>query len=198
LFERAEVAPFDVEYIANDIDPAELERAPADVGKACFDISTAETDQMAELTNTVDLAFSKMVFEHLPDVQQAYRNIYEMLAPGGVCLNFHPLLFSPPFVINYLIPTSPPERLLRRLSPRRNQDEQPKFPAAYDRCRVSRSFRSGLRGMGYRKVWQLPFWSHEYFKPFPGLRECDRIVNKIAERANLTSIASYCYTIVVK
>jgi|HubBroStandDraft_5_1064220.scaffolds.fasta_scaffold217902_1 SAM-dependent methyltransferase len=198
LFDRTEVAPFDVEYIANDIDPVELERAPDEVEKACFDISTAETAWVAELTNTVDLAFSKMVFEHLPDVKQAYRNIYEMLSPGGVCLNFHPILFSPPFVINYLMPSNPAERLLRRLSPWRNHDEHPKFPAAYDRCWVSRSFRNGLREMGYRKVWQLPFWSHEYFNPFPGLRECDRVINKIAERVNLTSIASYCYTIVVK
>jgi SAM-dependent methyltransferase len=198
LFDRAEVAPFDIEYIANDIDPAELERAPEDVGKTCFDISTADADEVAVLNNTVDLAFSKMVFEHLPDVKQAYSNIYEMLSPGGVCLNFHPILFSPPFVINYLMPTTPAERLLRRLSPRRNRDEQPKFPASYDRCWVSRPFRDTLRAMGYRKVWQLPFWSHEYFVKFPGVRECDRIVNKIAERANWTSLASYCYTIVVK
>jgi SAM-dependent methyltransferase len=198
LFHGAEVEPFDLEYIANDIDPAELERAPEQVEKVCFDISTAEAAPVAELTNTVDLAFSKMVFEHLPDVKQAYRNIYEMLSPGGICLNFHPILFSPPFVVNYLMPTNPAERLLRRLSPRRNGHEHPKFPATYDRCWVSRSFRKGLRAMGYSKVWQLPFWSHEYFNPFPGLRECDRIINKIAERANLTSIASYCYTIVVK
>lgn len=198
LFDSVEVAPLDIEYIANDIDPAELERAPDEVNKACFDISTADAGEVAVLNNTVDLAFSRMVFEHLPDVNQAYKNIYEMLSPGGICLNFHPILFSPPFVINYLMPTTPAECLLRRLSPRRNHDEQPKFPASYDRCWVSRPFRNTLRAMGYRKVWQLPFWSHEYFVKFPGVRECDRIVNNIAERANWTALASYCYTIVVK
>lgn len=198
LFEREEIAPFGIEYIANDIDPTELERAPAGVGKVCFDISTADADAVASLRNAVDLAFSKMVFEHLPDVKQAYLNIFEMLSPGGICLNFHPILFSPPFVLNYLLPTTPAERLLKRLSPRRNRDEQPKFPASYDRCWVSRPFRDALRAMGYREVWQLPFWSHEYFVHFPGIRECDQLINKIAERANWTGLASYCYTIVVK
>jgi 2-polyprenyl-3-methyl-5-hydroxy-6-metoxy-1,4-benzoquinol methylase len=198
LFERVEIARFGIEYIANDIDAMELERAPDEVGKVCFDISTADAGEVASLKNAVDLAFSKMVFEHLPDVKQAYRNIFEMLSPGGICLNFHPILFSPPFVANYLLPTTPAERLLKRLSPRRNHDDHPKFPASYDHCWVSRPFRGALRAMGYRKVWQLPFWSHEYFVKFPGVRECDRIVNKLAERANWTSLASYCYTIVVK
>jgi SAM-dependent methyltransferase len=198
LFDLIEIAPFDVDYIANDIDPEELAQAPNEVGKACFDISTSDADGVFDLNSTVDLAFSKMVFEHLPDVKQAYQNIYEILSPGGICLNFHPTLFSPPFVINYLMPVTSAEQLLRKLSPGRNHDEHPKFPANYDRCWVSRSFRDALRVMGYRKVWQLPFWSHEYFVKFPGFRECDWVINKIAERANWTSLASYCYTIVVK
>jgi SAM-dependent methyltransferase len=198
LFDRAELEPFDVEYIANDIDPAELARAPAEVGKVCFDISTLDAGAVSQLNNTVDLAFSKMVFEHLPDVKQAYQNVYKILSPGGICLNFHPVLFSPPFVINYLMPAMPAEHLLKRLAPQRNHNEHPKFPANYDCCWISRSFRNTLQVMGYQKVWQLPFWSHEYFVKFPGFRECDQIINKIAERANWTGLASYCYTIVVK
>jgi SAM-dependent methyltransferase len=198
LFDPIEIAPFKVEYIANDIDPEELARAPDEVGKACFDISTANSGEVFDLNNAIDLAFSKMVFEHLSDVTQAYQNIYDMLSPGGICLNFHPTLFSPPFVINYLMPVVSAEQLLRKLSPRRNHEEHPKFPANYDRCWVSKSFRNALRTMGYREVWQLPFWSHEYFVKLPGFRECDRVINKIAERANWTGLASYCYTIVVK
>jgi SAM-dependent methyltransferase len=104
LFDPAEIARFDVEYIANDVDPSELARAPDEVGKACFDISTANFDEVVELSNAIDLTFSKMVFEHISDTMQAYRNIYEILSPNGICLNFHPVLFSPPFVINSLRP----------------------------------------------------------------------------------------------
>ncbi|HEV2186794.1 MAG TPA: methyltransferase domain-containing protein [Stellaceae bacterium] len=198
LFDRDEIARFDVEYIANDVDPAELARAPDEVGKACFDISTTNSDEVARLSNTIDLTFSKMVFEHLSDSKQAYRNIYEILSPNGICMNFHPVLFSPPFVINYLTPTVPSEKILKKLSPKRNHEEHPKFPAKYDCCWVSESLRDTLRSIGYRRVWQLPFWFHEYFVKFPGIQQCDWALNKIAERANWTSLASYCYTIVVK
>ncbi len=198
LFDRAEIAPFNVEYIANDVDPVELAQARSEVGKACFDISGTNTTEIDALSDTIDLTFSKMVFEHVSDTRQAYRNIYKMLSPSGICLNFHPVLFSLPFLINYLAPTAPAERLLQRFSPKRNRNEQPKFPAKYNWCRVSRSLRNTLRSIGYREVWQLPFWFHEYFVKLPGLQQCDWMVNKIAERANWTSLASYCYTIVVK
>jgi len=198
LFERAEIAPLDVEYIANDVDPDELARAPEEVEKACFDISTADAGEITKLSESVDLTFSKMVFEHVSDTEQAYHNIYKILSPGGICLNFHPVLFSLPFIINYLTPATPAEKLLRKLSPKRNRQDQPKFPAKYDRCWVSGAWRNTLRSIGYRQVWQLPFWFHEYFEEFPGLRECDWAINKLAERANWTTLASYCYTIVVK
>jgi Methyltransferase domain len=198
LFNPAEIAPFDVEYIINDVSPSELSRAPSEVGKACFDIASSDTTEIDALAGTIDLTFSKMVFEHVSDALQAYRNIYKMLSRRGICLNFHPVLFSLPFLINYLAPTAPAERLLQRFAPKRNRYEQPKFPARYDYCRVSKYFQNTLRSIGYRHVWQLPFWFHEYFVKFPGLQQCDWMVNKIAERGNCTALASYCYTIVVK
>jgi hypothetical protein len=42
LFDRAEIELLDMEYITNDIDPAELERALGEIGKTSFDISTAD------------------------------------------------------------------------------------------------------------------------------------------------------------
>lgn len=198
LFDHAEIGSLGVEYIANDVDPAELSRAPQGVSNACFDISTPDAVQINSLCDTIDLAFSKMVFEHISDARQAYINLYKMLAPRGICLNFHPVLFSLPFVANYLTPTASAEKILQTLAPKRHRGDQPKFPAKYDRCWVSQSWRNTLRSIGYRHVWQLPFWFHEYFKNFPGLRECDWALNSIAERANWTMMASYCYTIVVK
>ena len=198
LFDPTEIEPFDVEYLINDVSPSELARAPSDVEKACFDIASTNTTEIDVLSETIDLTFSKMVFEHVSDTLQAYRNIYKMLSRNGICLNFHPVLFSLPFLINYLAPTAPAERLLQRFSPNRNCDKEPKFPARYDWCRVSEAFRDTLRSIGYRHVWQLPFWFHEYFVKFPGLRQCDWMLNKIAERSNWTVLASYCYTIVIK
>jgi ubiquinone/menaquinone biosynthesis C-methylase UbiE len=198
LFDRDEIAPLEVEYIINDLSPSELARAPSEVGKVCFDIASANTTEIEALAGTIDLTFSKMVFEHVSDALQAYRNIYKMLSRRGVCLNFHPVLFSLPFLINYLAPTAPTERLLRKFAPKRNRNEQPKFPAKYDCCRVSKYLQNSLRSIGYRHVYQVPFWFHEYFVRIPGLQQCDWMVNKMAERGNWTALASYCYTIVVK
>lgn len=93
LFNPAEIAPFDVEYIINDVSPSELARAPSEVGKACFDIASSDTTEIDALAGTIDLTFSKMVFEHVSDALQAYRNIYKMLSRRGICLNFHPVCF---------------------------------------------------------------------------------------------------------
>jgi 2-polyprenyl-3-methyl-5-hydroxy-6-metoxy-1,4-benzoquinol methylase len=123
LFDRSEIASFGVECIANDVDPTELARAPDGVRKACFDISAPDNHEIAKLSNSIDLTFSKMVFEHVPDVTQAYRNIYKLLSPNGICLNFHPVLFSLPFIVNYLTPTAPAEKLLQKLSPKRNRGD---------------------------------------------------------------------------
>lgn len=198
LFDQIEIAPFDVEYIVNDISASELACAPSDMATVCFDIADAYAAEIDMVAGTIDLTFSKMVIEHLSDALQAYRNIYKVLRDGGICLNFHPLLFSPPFLVNYLVPTASAERLLRKFSPKRNYNEEPKFPARYDCCRISKILQNKLRSIGYRHVWQLPFWFHEYFAKFPGLRQCDLVVNKLAERGNWTALASYCYTIVVK
>jgi hypothetical protein len=65
-------------------------------------------------------------------------------------LNFHPVLFSLPFIVNYFAPTAPAEKLLQKLSPKRNRGDQPKFPAIYDRCWVSAAWRNTLRSIGYR------------------------------------------------
>ena len=75
LFDPAEIEPFDVEYLINDVSPSELARAPSDVGKACFDIASTNTTEIDVLSETIDLTFSKMVFEHVSDTLQAYRNI---------------------------------------------------------------------------------------------------------------------------
>jgi len=198
LFDRAEIEFSEAEYIINDVQPSELARAPGDVARVCFDIASTSATEIDTLANTVDLVFSKMVLEHVSDAQQAYKNIYKLLSPSGVCLNFHPVLFSLPFLMNYLAPVGPTEWLVGKFSPNRSREGQPKFPARYDRCRISKSVRSTLQLIGYRDVWQVPFWFHEYFKDIPGLHQCHLLFDKIAARANWTALASYCYTIAVK
>ena len=45
-----------------------------------------------------------MLAEHVPDGYRFHSNLFELLKPGGVAFHFMPTLYSPPFVINRLLP----------------------------------------------------------------------------------------------
>lgn len=191
-----QISSLNLSYTANDISERELARAPSFVNKACFDI--AGKVGLAPLANRYDLIFSKMVFEHIPDTRKAYLNILQLLAPGGICINYHPVLYSPPFVINLMLPDAVTAPVLRMFSPRRHDGDVPKFPAKYDRCVISAKLRDELRDLGFREVWQIPFFYHGYFTKIPGLFQLDRALSKLAEHRDWQGLASFSYTIAMK
>jgi SAM-dependent methyltransferase len=193
-----QIADLDLSYTANDVSESELARGPSGVSKACFDIAGKVDLTLAPLANRFDLIFSKMVFEHIPDTRQAYRNILQLLAPGGICINYHPVLYSPPFLINLMLPEAVTAPVLRMFSPSRHDGNVPKFPAKYDRCVISAKFRAELRDLGFREVWQIPFFYHGYFTKIPGLFQLDRSLSKLAERRDWQGLASFSYTIAMK
>jgi len=188
LFEDGEIARMGVKYILNDISDVELSHSCREAERAHFDIADPDAAEIERLRGQVDLMFSYMVFEHVSDARASYVNIHKLLSPAGICINFHPTLFALPFLINRLLPISASEMLTRRIW---KSEEKPKFPAYYDRCWVSRTSRDFLLSLGFSQAWQLPFWHHSYF-------QFDRWLNTLAERANWTALAAYCFTIVVK
>ncbi len=198
LLSKDEILSANIDYIVNDISENELALAPDHVKKTCFNVAQPSLQGLEHLFGTVDLIFSYNVFEHVADVHQAYRNIRLLLAPGGVCLNYHPVLFSPPFVVNWLLPETLSSKLLRLFFPHRNADEVPKHPALYDHCIVSERERAALQSVGFSGAWQIPFWYHDYFKRIPGIYQLDRALTTLADRNNWTQLASYSYTIVEK
>jgi len=198
MFDEGEIAAMGVRYVINDISARELRLAPDYVGKVCFDIAEPDRKKIEDYGGQYEIVFSRMVFEHVRDTRQAYRNIRALLVPGGTALNFHPVLFCPPFVINVLLPETLSRKILRFFVPMRTDIGVPKFPAWYDRCRVSAAVREEIRSVGFRDVWQIPFFYHSYFKSVPGLFQADRALSRCAERNDWNALASYCYTIVVK
>jgi len=198
MFGGDEISTLGLAYVANDISERELSRAPDYVEKACFDISKPDDKGVASFRDRCDVMFSKMVFEHIRHTDHAYHNIYALLAPGGVCLNFHPVLYSPPFVVNWLFPEAVTRRLLRIISPHRHDEGKPKFPAWYDGCVISPKVRDNIQKIGFRNVWQVPFYYHGYFRKLPGLFQIDRELSRISDRHNWTQLASFCFTVVQK
>jgi SAM-dependent methyltransferase len=195
LLDNDEIISSNIRYLVNDISEKELALAPDYVEKICFDIAHPSDLGCMALNGQVDFMFSKMLFEHVSDSQQAYTNIYSLLSPGGLCLNFHPVLYSPPFLANWILPENFSARLLRLVP---SSDGVPKHPARYDHCVINRRERERLLDIGYREVWQVPFWYHGYFRKIPGLYHIDLAVAKFADRHSWTALASYCYTLVLK
>ena len=130
-------------YTVNDIDPDELARAPEWVSRLEGDIADPS---LLGGEDGFDVVFANMVFEHVSDPQEGYRNIVARLSPGGYLVNFVPTMYAPPFVLNKLLPEDLTSRLLLRIQPHRHVGDKPKFPAYYRWCTATSATEARLRG----------------------------------------------------
>lgn len=198
LFSADEVAALGLDYTVNDIAEGELACLPSSYRKACFDVAS-RPEAVAQWRGEFDFAFSRMVFEHVRDGRQAWRNLSAMLAPGGVAVAYMPVLFSPPFVANRLIPDRLAASIVRALYPARRGEEDPVFPARYSWCvAISSVMTRRLRGVGFDEVHVVPFWHHDYYARVPVLRDVDRAAQKAFAVMNWSALASYAYVVARK
>lgn len=193
LFNQGEITNLDVEMTVNDIAPGELAVLPKGYRTACFDVSGADSG-VAGLRNSFDLAFSRMVFEHLPDGRQAWANSYELLAPGGVALAFIPTLYSLPFVLNWLLPDKLAAAIVKFIYRHRTDDADPVFPARYSWCVADDTrIRTMLSEIGYREIIVQPFYGHGYYRSFPIIRDIHEWFTGIARKRDWRTLASFAY-----
>lgn len=193
LFDLDELKTLGAALTVNDIAPGELACLPAGYDTACFDVA-GDPAKLARWRNTFDLAFSRMVFEHVADGRCAWANLYELLAPGGVALSFNPTLYALPYVINWLLPHKFTAAFVRRFGPDRSMDTDPVFPAHYSWCFADdERMRAMLTAIGYRDVIVQPFYGHAYYGKFPLLREIHSAFTALARRNDWRWIASFAY-----
>lgn len=196
LFSPDEISNYCTSYTVNDISAEELAQAPEYLHKAQFDIATKDASQLPSYG--YDLIFSKMVFEHIVDAGQAYRNCYQLLKPGGVAMHFLPTLFCPPFVINLFLPEILAEKILTFFFPARNRNEHPKFPAYYDWSYSTQKNLDKIRTIGFSDVAVVPFYGHGYFDKIPVVKQCDALLSKWARARDVRALTSYAYIVVRK
>lgn len=182
-------------YTVMDVSQKELDLAPEGIEKIQGDISMPQP-QAADMQ--ADVIFSKMLVEHLPDVKTAYRNMYAMLRPGGVCFHFHPVLYSLPMYLNKIVPEALTSRLLRLFQPSRHEDGVPKFPAYYDYGKIEPRTTQMLAEIGFSRVRMQPFYGHSYYERFPPLRWSERQVREVMKRMNVKLLATNCFTVLQK
>lgn len=165
IFEASELSAHGIAYAISDISAGELALAPEGIEKQCFDIGgSAVPDRQ------YDFIYSRKVFEHVANVEQAYRNVFTLLKPGGVVLNFIPTLYCPPLVMNHLLPEAVSSRILTYFQPHRNPKGEPKFPSYYRWCTASSRVEAQLQRLGFQETAVLPFYGHHYFDKVPVLK----------------------------
>lgn len=199
-FSLKQIEPLGLDYTINDIDQRELDRAPAGYRTACFDIAGPAEDFLSH-AGSQDLVFSRMVFEHVAGVEQAWRNVHTLLAPGGVGLAFIPTLYAWPFLLNHLMPEAASARLLNLLSreDRSSDGGNPKFPAVYDWAYGSQhKLAPMLRRAGFVDVHVVPFWGHDYLRRVPFVRDLDDAYTRLCVARDWRLQTTYAYIIVRK
>lgn len=197
-FAKDEIESMQVAYTCNDISERELSLSPPWVSKAHFDVQSPNAGDIEPFAEQFDFAFSQMVMEHVANYERAYRNIYRILRPGGVAIAFHPVLYSFPFIVNRLIPEAASEKILKAVFPNRTDTGTPKFPAVYSGCRISGGVRAHIRNIGFTDVWQIPFFGHNYYSRFPGIRSAHAAFTRAIENVRFTPLATFAFTVVRK
>ncbi len=193
LLTPAEAAAAGIELTVNDIDARELSLAPAEFNKAQFDVAG---DIAPHFEECFDLIISRMVFEHVRNAPRAWANMRNLLAPGGVAMAFHPTLYAPPFIVNWLLPETLTARILRFFFPLRHDGGYPKFPARYEMCFTEPSkVEPILTECGFSQILIAPFWRHGYFRHIPLLREADAALQHLAEKNDWRALTTYAYTL---
>jgi SAM-dependent methyltransferase len=199
MFTAPEARRLGVDLVVNDIDPGELVLTPKGLRTARFDIA-GDLSEPDVARGGYDMMVSRMVFEHVNDVERAWANIHALLAPGGIGLAFIPTLWAPVFALNHILPEKASRAIVHALFPaRRDGGDDPKFPAHYDWCRGSRArLEPMLRRSGFTDIHIQPFWGHGYFERVPGIRAADAAFNRLAARIGWEFVTTYAYVVVRK
>jgi 2-polyprenyl-3-methyl-5-hydroxy-6-metoxy-1,4-benzoquinol methylase len=150
-----------IEYTTNDISHEELAKAPHGFQKLLLDINCASLPD--RVLNRYDFIFSRMVNEHVKDGEHYYRNIYAMLAPGGITTHWFSTLYALPFLVNRLMPDGLTNYLLNIFAPRdRHQHEKFRAYYSWSRGPSARMIRR-FEGIGFNVLQYKGHFGHGYY-----------------------------------
>lgn len=170
LLPSAVVADHELEYVVADTSELELDRCErADLTKVVVDVQAIDRSAVAN----VDLCFSRMLLEHLPDPVGALRSSRRVLRRGGYSIHLYPTLYAVPFVVNKLLPIDMTRAILARLQPHRVEagSRSGAFPAYYRSCLgpVTRQLRTMISA-GYEVEDFVGYYGHAYYERVAPLR----------------------------
>lgn len=186
-----------LKYVIIDISPEELAKAPEGYTKRVQDVTKPLTGE----EGTYDLVFSKMLAEHISDPVMFHQNLHRLLRPGGVAFHFFPTLYSPPFVLNYLLPERLTAWMLAIIQAGREKSgRNAKFPAFYRWCRgpVPSQF-ARLESVGFKVRQYIGFFGHPgYYKKVPRIEKWHLALSAWLKRHPTPWLTSFAYVVLEK
>lgn len=126
------IAAHDLDYTTNDVSPVELAKADDRYKTLCLDLGGARPPAAPQ--EPFVLIFSRMVNEHVADAARYYRNMYQMLSPGGYTFHRFSTPFTLPFAVNRVLPERLSSLLLNAVTPREDPEHHGKFHAYHTWC----------------------------------------------------------------
>ena len=113
---------------------------------------------------TVDLVLCRAVVEHLHDTSAFLENVKRALRPGGRAAFVFANKWSPPMILNRMLPEKLAGRLLLALVP--GTAGYGGFRAFYDKCTFT-AFRRELQRLGFEVEYEYAsYYSSSYFQFF--------------------------------
>lgn len=146
--------------IGVDVDPDELALNP-DLDQA---IAVDICETLGVPDNSVDLLLCRAVVEHLHDTTAFLGNVHRALKPGGSAAFVFANPWSPPMIMNRLIPHRVAEKLLLALVP--GTAGYGGFRAYYNKCTFS-TFKKELQKLEFQIDYEYAsYYSSSYFQFF--------------------------------
>jgi SAM-dependent methyltransferase len=150
----------DFRLIGVDIDPGELA-----LNQSLDQAVTADVCRTLGVPdNSVDLVLGRAVVEHLHDTSAFLEGLMRALKPGGRAVLVFANRWSPPMILNQIIPHRVSERLLLALVP--GTSGICGFKAHYDKCSFP-AFKRAARRAGFEIPYEyVGYYSSSYFQFF--------------------------------
>jgi len=174
----------DWKLIGVDIDPAELALNPMLDEAIGADICKS----LGVPDGSVDLVLCRAVVEHLHDTAAFLRNVRAALRPGGRAVFVFANKWSPPMILNRIIPHRLAEKLLLALVP--GTAGYGGFKAYYDKCSHS-AFRRELRRLNFEIEYDYSsYYSSSYFQFFLPVHFLSILLDIIRQSLSIKNLSS--------
>lgn len=170
--------------IGVDIDPAELALNPMLDEAIIADIC----DTLGVPDGSVDLVLCRAVVEHLHDTAAFLENVLAALRPGGRAVFVFANKWSPPMILNRIIPHKVAEKLLRALVP--GTAGYGGFKAYYDKCSHG-AFRRELRRLKFQIEYDYSsYYSSSYFQFFLPVHFVSILLDILRQSLSIKNLSS--------